>query len=62
MYRTALWLLFAFLVLGAIGWWSSDFAWQEWLRLIAVACMSLGMLLLVIDYATAPQPPGESKP
>jgi hypothetical protein len=62
MYRAGLLLLFLFLVLGAIGWWSSDYAWQEWVRLLAVGCMTVGMLLLIIDYARSPEAPDEGKP
>ncbi len=62
MYRAGLWLLFAFLVLGAVGWWSSDHAWQEVVRVIAVSCLGAGMGLLILDYARSPQAPDEGKP
>jgi hypothetical protein len=62
MYRVAMWLLFAFLVLGAIGWWTEAYAIFEWFRLAAVGCLALGMLLLIVDYVRSPEAPNEGKP
>lgn len=62
MYRAAMWLLFAFLVLGAVGWWSDAHFLFEAFRLLAVACLTVGMLLLIVDYVRSPEAPNEGKP
>ena len=62
MVRAALWLLVAFLVLGAAGWISNAHAAFEALRLASVLCLGAGMLLLAVDYARSPEAPNEDKP
>ena len=62
MARAAAWLLGASLVLGAAGWASSAHAAFEALRLAAVVCLGVAMLLLIVDYAGSPEAMNEDKP
>lgn len=58
MLRLALRLLLAFLVLGAVGWFGYLSLFTEVVRVLAVGCLALGMLLLILDYLRTPDPSG----
>lgn len=56
MLKTGLWLLLASLVLISVGWLSLASVVFEVIRVAAVVCLSLGLLLLFVDYVRTPDP------
>lgn len=56
MLRAGLRLLFAALVLMAVGWLTLVWPVFEVIRVTAVGCLTLGMLLLIVDYVRTPDP------
>lgn len=58
MLRLGLRLLVAALALAAVGWLSIDYAFFEVLRISSVACLTLGFLLLFVNYVRTPDPAG----
>lgn len=56
MLRVGLRLLLAALVLMAVGWLSLEYVVFEVIRVAAVVCLTVGMLLLIVDYLRTPDP------
>jgi hypothetical protein len=56
MLRTGLRLVALSVPLFLIGFWSLSSAWFEVVRLIGAACLTVGIVLLLINYVRTPDP------
>jgi hypothetical protein len=59
MLRLGLRLLLAGVVLVAVGWISLAHWVFEVIRVTAIGCLVLGMLLLIVNYVRTPDPSGQ---
>lgn len=58
MLRLGLRLILIGVLLCALGWISIAYAIFEVIRVVAIGCLALGMLVLILDYVRTPDPSG----